>query len=60
MRKREAYGGEHSRGEENRAKRSEGESLGEKEVSFLTPNVLWSPLTKKLEGKGSVLQREYA
>lgn len=58
--KREAYGREHSRGEENRAKLNGGESFREKEVSFLTLNALWSPLTKKTEKQGSAIQREYA
>lgn len=31
-----------------------------KEVSFLTPNALWSPLSKKSGKQGSALQREYA
>lgn len=35
------------------------ESFREKELSFLTLNALWSPLTKKSENQGSVLQREY-
>lgn len=60
MRKREAYGGEHSRREENRAKKNGGESFREKEVRFLTLNALWSPLAKKSGKQGSALQREYA
>lgn len=40
--KGEAYGGEHSRGEENRAK-TNGGVFREKEVSFLTQNAPWSP-----------------
>lgn len=60
MRKREAYSGELSRGEEKRAERKEGESWRKRGKFPDTVNALRSPLTKKSGEQGSVLQRDYA
>lgn len=59
MRKREAYGGEHSRGEENRAKRNGGEILGERD-KFPDTECSVEPSYLEVGKQGSVLQREYA